>query len=87
MEQQIETTTQIKKSELAAMNETGDSKFMWSKDVPAEVEAARKQFNDLRAKGYVGYSVKGKDGDKGEIIHAFDPDAERIIMAPAMQGG
>lgn len=72
--------------ELATMDQTGDTKVIWSADNADEIANARRMFTDLRAKGFVGYSVK-KNGEKNEIIHTFDPEAERIIMAPPMVGG
>lgn len=72
--------------ELAEMNATGDTKVVWSANNRDEVDNARRTFDDLRAKGFVGYSVK-KNGDKNEVIHTFDAEAERIIMAPPMVGG
>lgn len=69
------------------MDRTGDTKIIWSKDNPDEVENARKTFDELRKKKFIAYSVKGKNGEKGEIIREFDPDAERLILAPPMAGG
>ena len=69
------------------LDRTGDTRLMWDADNADEVEAARKMFNDLRAKHYTAYRAEGKKGDKGEIINTFDPSAERIIMVPRMVGG
>lgn len=71
---------------LIELNGTGDSRFMWSRSTPAEVDAARAQFDSLRAKGYLAYTVRG-DGGKGEVIREFDPSLERIIMTPPLAGG
>jgi len=73
--------------ELAVMGRQGDTKIIWDSDKPDEVENARRTFNDLRKKGYLAFSVKGKDGAKGEQISEFDPEAERLILAPPMRGG
>lgn len=73
--------------EIAKMDGTGDTKLMWSRDNADEISAARKMFDDLKAKRFVAYSVKGKDGEKNEIIRDFDPESERIIMSPPMVGG
>ena len=73
-------------STLEIMDRTGDTKLIWSADQQAEVDAAKTTFDSLKAKGYVAYSV-GTDGSTGEVIKSFDPNAERIIMRPAMQGG
>jgi hypothetical protein len=72
--------------ELAVLDRSGDTKLIWSAENDEEVEAAKKMFNDLKAKGYAAYSVN-KKGDKGDVIKKFDPEVERIIMAPAMVGG
>jgi hypothetical protein len=73
--------------EIAVMGRMGDLKVIWDRSKPEEVQAARKQFDEMRKKGYLAFSVKGKDGAKDEQITEFDPDAERIILAPAMRGG
>jgi len=72
--------------ELSVLDRTGDTKIMWDSAQDAEVDAARATFDDLKKKGYLAYSVN-KKGDKGEVMKKFDPDAERIIMAPPLVGG
>ena len=67
-------------------NRHGDVKIMWDSDKSEEVASAREQFDRLRGKGYLAYKTD-KKGEKGEVIREFDPDAERIIMAPQMRGG
>ena len=73
--------------ELLELNSSGETKLIWSKDNADEVENARQTFVRLRTKGFAAYSVKKVSGNKGEIITEFNPDAERIIMAPPMRGG
>lgn len=83
----METQTEIEsRGEMAIMDITGDTKIMWDRNAPAEVETARASFDKLKAKGYLAYTVK-KNGDPGEQIHAFDPAAEKIIMSPPLVGG
>ena len=65
---------------------TGDTKLIWDSTKEVEVENARQTFNNLKKKKYNAYAVK-KDGEKGTVITEFDPDAEKIIMAPPMAGG
>jgi hypothetical protein len=72
--------------ELAVMDTSGDTKIMWDSGNKDEVDNARETFNRLKKKGYLAYTIKGK-GDKGEVIKEFDPEAERIIMAPPAIGG
>lgn len=72
--------------ELAVMDRTGDTKTVWDPGNEAEVENAKKQFNDLRKKGFAIYSVD-KAGDKNVIIHTFDPNAAKMIAVPPVVGG
>lgn len=72
---------------LAILDRTGDTKLIWDRAIPAEVENARRTFDDLRGKSFFAYRVTGKKGARGEQITEFDPTAERIILVPPMQGG
>lgn len=67
--------------------DTGHAKYEWDKDDPADVEEARKIFNEKKKLGYSAYRVDPKSGDKGEILKEFDPNAGQIIMVPAFKGG
>lgn len=71
---------------MAVMNMTGDTKTVWDRTKPVEVEEARKTFDSFRGKGYMAYKVEG-EGRRGEVISKFDANAERIIFAPPMRGG
>ena len=71
---------------MAVMGSSGDTKKIWDKNNPDEVADAHASFDRLKDKGYLAFSVN-KAGDKGDQIHTFDPDAERLIMSPAMRGG
>jgi hypothetical protein len=64
----------------------GDVKVVWDSEVADEVELARGQFDKALSKGMAAFRVTRK-GDKGEQIRKFDPDAEAIIVAPALRGG
>ena len=72
--------------ELRILDKSGDTKILWDSAQDDEVDAARRTFDDLKKKGYLAYSVD-KKGNKGEVIKKFDPDAEKIIMSPALVGG
>lgn len=73
-------------SELAVMDQTGDTKYMWDKNSPDEVKQAEKTFNKFKKKNYIAYKVK-RNGGKGEVINTFDPKAEKIIMSSPIVGG
>jgi hypothetical protein len=64
----------------------GDVKVVWDSENADEVELARVQFDRALAKGMAAFRVTRK-GEKGEQIRRFDPEAEAIIMAPALRGG
>lgn len=72
---------------LAIMDHTGDTKIIWDKNQPDEVDNARETFNRLKKKGYLAFKVEGKDGTKGEVVREFDPNAERMILSPPVVGG
>lgn len=72
--------------ELVVLDATGDTKIIWDPDRADEVAVARRTFEDLKKKGYAAYAVK-RDGSKGEVVRAFDADAEKLILAPATVGG
>jgi hypothetical protein len=73
--------------EIAVMGKEGDVKTIWNPKNADEVENARKTFNDMKKKGYLAFKV-AKDGEKGEQMTEFDPDAAKmILMVPAFQGG
>lgn len=72
---------------LAILDHTGDTKIIWDRSKSIEVATARAAFDKAKAAGYVGYKVTGSDGLKGEVMGAFDPEAERVIMAPPLKGG
>jgi len=75
------------KNTIHTLNESGDTRLMWSVDNPDETAAAKLMFQSLKAKHFIAYKAEGKEGKKGEIIHEFDPTAERIIMVPRQVGG
>ncbi len=83
------TTTESNKTdrEIAIMGKDGDVKKLWDSTKPDEVADAKRSFDDLRKKGYLAFRVTGKEGEKGEQMREFDPDAERMIMVPQMRGG
>ena len=72
--------------EMSIIDRTGDTKLVWDGDNPDEVSNAKRTFDDLKKKGYVAYSV-AKGGAKGEVLRTFDPEAEKLIMAPPLVGG
>jgi hypothetical protein len=72
--------------EYRILDKTGDTKVIFDKNVPEEVEAAEAQFAALIEKGFKAFLVK-KDGTPGRQIKTFNPTAERYIFVPALVGG
>lgn len=64
----------------------GDTKYMWNRDNADEVKIGREMFRDLRAKGYAAWRTD-KKGERTEQMIEFDPNAERVLFTPPMQGG
>ena len=72
--------------ELRVMGREGDVRTTWDRNNPDEVATARATFDEMTGKGHWAYAVR-RDGSKGEMIRKFDPNMEKIILAPRMQGG
>lgn len=73
--------------ELRVMGQKGDSRHMWNPDNKDEVAAAKRIWDDLVGKKkFLGFKVK-KDGEPGERMREFDPQAGKLIIAPPMSGG
>lgn len=72
---------------MAITDHTGDTKVMWSKDNPDEVDNAKATFDRMKGKGYSAFRVEGKKGEQGQQMNTFDPEAERIIFVKQMIGG
>ena len=74
------------KCEMVYLSTEGDTKHIWDSDNPDQVKAARRLYDELTEKNYVAFQVK-KDGKKGEKMKKFDPDAEKMILVPMIEGG
>jgi hypothetical protein len=73
-------------SAMAVLGSMGDVKRIWDRSNTDEVEDARASFDRLRERGHLAFRVN-KDGTEGEQMDAFEPNAERMILVPQMQGG
>lgn len=73
-------------NEMRVMDGSGDTRIIWDPANEDEVAQARKTFDDLKAKRFVGFKV-GQGGKKGEQVAEFDPAAEKLILVPPMAGG
>jgi len=76
------------KSAMAVMGKEGDTKYIWDRTKPDEVEVARTTFNTfVKTKKYLAFKVNAKGDKTGEQVKEFDPDEERYIFIPPMVGG
>jgi hypothetical protein len=74
------------KSVMHVLDATGDTKIIWDRGSEEEVDNARATFERLAKQGYRAYQVNRR-GEKGEMVREFDPNAEKLILAPATVGG
>lgn len=66
----------------------GDREVTWDKGKPDEVDDARATFdNHVKKKGNNAYAWDPSTGRQGQQIKEFDPNLEKIILTPALQGG
>jgi len=71
---------------MVVLDTSGDTKHIWDRRNAEEVAEARSLFDRMKAKGFQAWSVT-RGGDKDKRITEFDPQAEKIIFAPALVGG
>ena len=71
---------------MVILDRSGDTKHIWNRNNADEVETMRDLFNRMIAKGMQAWSVTRK-GDKDRRVTEFDPQAEKVIFAPALVGG
>lgn len=83
----METPT-VTLHEMQVMDGTGDSRTAWDPNDPTSVEIAKAAYDKAIAKGYKAFRVDPKDVNKpGELLTAWDPKVEAMILAPRMVGG
>lgn len=69
---------------LQILGSRGDDKFEWDVEVKEQVDVVAEVFAEKLLNGYYAFTVKE---EKRELIRAFDPEAERIVMFPVISGG
>jgi hypothetical protein len=60
----------------------GDKRVVWNSLSLAEIQDAKRMFDDLVAKGLVPYRVDESARRTPEVMSVFDPAAEEILFAP-----
>lgn len=71
---------------LEVLDSSGDTKITWRSDDPVSVAVARAAFNEARNRGATVYAMDDA-GAKGGRVSEFDPEAERLVAVPQLQGG
>lgn len=71
---------------MSILDSTGDTRVEWNPNNAAEVEIARKSFDQAKKKKMLIYKTRA-DGSRGELLRNFDPQAERIVCTPQTVGG
>ncbi len=72
----------------------GDKRIVWNSRNIAEINDAKKMFNDLISKGFLPYRIKDGQQSK-EVMTEFDPHSGEVMMSedvvfvpqPAIVGG
>lgn len=83
----MSTATETKKGEMRILGRlVGDTKIIWDPSKEAEVNNAKKTFEDLTGKGYKAFKVRD-DGEPGEQVTEFPKGEAKLILAPAIAGG
>lgn len=82
-----ETERRADMGEMSVMGQKGDTKIMWNPDNEDETRAAKQTWDELVGKKrFLGFRVQ-RDGEAGEQVREFDPQAAKLIIAPPMAGG
>jgi hypothetical protein len=68
---------------MQVLDPTGHTSVKWDADKLAEVEVARKIFDEMTAKGYSAFRA----GKNGARMTTFDPTAEKVVLVPHLRGG
>ena len=72
---------------MEVMGAGGDTKYVWDPTKPVEVEAARATYDKLVKAGYRPFRLGGSDGNVGEPMREFDPQAGSLILSTQYKGG
>lgn len=76
----------MSRHEMQLMDRTGHTSITWDPGVESEIATARAAFDDARSRGMQAFHI-GKGGRQGERMQTFDPQAEKMVLVPQLQGG
>lgn len=69
------------------LDPSGHTEITWDADNAQEVATAREMFNAMIAKGYQAFEQGTSKGQRGNRVTSFDPDLEKLVLFPHLQGG
>ena len=61
----------------------GDKRVIWNAQSLAEIQSAKRMFDDLKAQGLTPFRVGARGKASANEMEEFDPLAEQVIFAPA----
>ena len=73
-------------NEFTVLDPNGHTTTMWDPQSPAEVDRARRVFDEMRRRGYRAFRI-GKDGGPGEPRRSFDPKDDAMLFVPPIHAG
>ncbi len=68
------------------MDGRGDTRHEFDASDAESVAMADERFQALIGKGFRAIAL-GRQGDSGELIRKFDPNAEQTLFIPQLKGG
>ena len=68
------------------MDRNGDTRHEFDVADPEAVALAERRFLELTGRGFRAAAL-GKDGNPGKLLREFDPQVERTLFIPQLQGG
>lgn len=75
-------------SEMRILGRSGDEAVTWTVEDKVATQSAAEVFAKHMLNGGLAFSMPAEKGSKpGIMIEEFDPNAERIILAPVISGG
>ena len=77
--------TEKRTGQLTFLSQSGDDAMVWDRDDMAQTNAAKKQFDEWKDKGYKLFKIGKKR--KQTPITKFDPDAEEILCIQTTKRG
>ena len=68
------------------MDRSGHTEHAFDKADKVSLAEAEKRFAELTGKGFLAAAL-AEDGKPGRQLKAFDPDVEKTMFVPQLQGG